>query len=153
MRLLIIVLAFSLAACQSFNRADELIMSGEAEQTVALVQYTDIENEIIQAAIDEYEKFHDKWKLFIKNPVRLSTLGNEELENDYEELRLKYFELENVVIANFNRYDKKTQKQLLRYQMMAVDVDVEMETIKTIDDVATYGAIIASIAAKILVLP
>jgi len=153
MRLLIIVLAFSLAACQSFNRADELIMSGEAEQTVALVQYTDIENEIIQAAIDEYEKFHAAWQPFIKNPVQLSTLGNEKLESDYEELRLKYFELENVVIANFNRYDEKTQKQLLRYQMMAVDVDVEMETIKTIDDVATYGAIIASIAAKILVLP
>lgn len=145
-------LIFSLLmfGCTALDKADKVIISGQAEKVIFNIEYTETESEIIQQAIAEYNAFHDKWKDFIENPVQLSALGNAKLMADYEDIKNIYFAIEHIITLNFHRYNEETQAQLLKYQGMANDVDRTMGRIKTVSDVAIYGAMVAQIATKML---
>jgi phosphoenolpyruvate carboxylase len=80
----------------------------------------------------------------------MDALGNVKLQEDYASLKDRYHELEHIVIVNFKRYDEVTKEQLLKYQDMANDVDKSMRIFMTVSDVATYGALVAQIATKML---
>jgi len=151
MRLLFLIVIFGLlAGCKAFEKADREITSCHVETAMFNIKYTPIEQQIIRHAISEYGRFHDEWKDFIQNPVDLDALGNEKLQEDYASLRDRYFELEHIVAVNFSRYDEVTKEQLLKYQDMANDVDKSMRIFMTVSDVATYGALVVQIAAKML---
>ena len=139
-----------LAGCAAFEKADKVVMSGQAESAVFNIEYTQIEQQIIKHAISEYHKFHEDWKDFIGNPVTLTAIGNEKLMEDYANLRHRYFEIEQIIAMNFDRYDNPTRDRLLEYQEMAMAVDRSMDRVRTVSDVATYGALVAQIAAKML---
>ena len=151
MRILSLIVIFGLiAGCTAFEKADSEITSGNVETAIFNIEYTPIEQQIIRHAISEYGRFHDEWKDFIQNPVQLDALGNEKLQEDYASLKDRYHELEHIVTVNFSRYDEVTKEQLLKYQGMANDVDRSMRIFMTVSDVATYGALVAQIAAKML---
>lgn len=139
-----------LAGCTVFQEADSEITSGHVETVIFNIEYTPIEQQIIRHAISEYGRFHEDWKDFMQNPVQLDALGNEKLLEDYAGLKDRYHELEHIVIVNFSRYDEVTKEQLLKYQDMANDVDESMRIFMTVSDVATYGALVAQIAVKML---
>lgn len=146
----IALLVVFLVACSAFEKADYVVMSGAAEKAVLSIDYTQAEVETIRQAITEYGAFHAKWQDFIENPVVLLQSGQKELKADYGALRGRYQQIEQIITANFDRYDETTRAQLLKYQKMAHDVDDDMRTIKTVSDAMTYGALIAQIAAKML---
>jgi len=151
MRLLFLIVIFGLlAGCTAFEKADREITSGHVEAAIFNIDYTPIEQKIIRHTISEYGRFHDEWKDFIQNPVTLDALGNEKLQEDYASLKDRYYELEHIVTVNFSRYDDATKEQLLRYQDMANDVNKSMRIFMTVSDVATYGALVAQIASKML---
>ena len=150
LRVCILLFSIFVFGCSALEKADRVVMSGQAEKVIFNIEYTETEREIIQQAIAEYNAFHDKWKDFIENPVQLSALGNAELMSDYEDLRNIYFALEHIVAMNFNRYNDTTKAQLLKYQKMAIDVDETMDVIKTVSDVATFGALVNQVATKML---
>ena len=148
--LLVTIFTGLLAGCTAFEKADDIVMSGQAESAVFNIEYTHIVQQVIKHAISEYHKFHDEWKDFIGNPVTLTAIGNEKLMDDYANLRQRYFEIEQIIAMNFDRYDDPTRDQLLAYQEMAVAVDRSIHRVRTLSDVATYGALVAQIAAKML---
>jgi hypothetical protein len=147
---ILLVFYFLMSGCTALEKADKVIISGQAEKMIFNIEYTETEREIIQQAIAEYNAFHDKWKDFIESPVQLSALGNAKLMTDYEDIKNIYFAIEHIITLNFHRYNEETQTQLLKYQGMANDVDRTMGRIKTVSDVATYGAMVAQIATKML---
>lgn len=148
--MVILPLIMLIFGCSAMEKADKVVLSGEAEQVIFNIEYTETEREIIRDAITKYTAFNDKWKSVIENPVQLSVLGNARLLSDYEDIKNTYLAIEHIITLNFHRYNDETQAQLLKYQEMAGDYDRTMGTIKTVNDVATYGAIVASIAAKML---
>lgn len=150
MKILILLFAVLLSGCSAFQKADQVVMSGAAENAVLSIDYTQAEVETIRQAIAEYGAFHSKWQDFIQNPVVLLQSGKEELRADYAALRGRYQQIEQIITVNFDRYDEMTRAQLLKYQKMAHDVDDDMRTIETVSDAMTYGALIAQIAVKML---
>jgi hypothetical protein len=146
----ILIISILFAACSALDKADDVIMSGQAEKVIFNIEYTEEERQIIKSAVIEYNKFHEEWKDFIENPVQLSAIGNEKLLSDYENIKNIYLSIENIVAENFGKYNEETQSQLLRYQDMALSFDRTMSRVKTVSDVATYGAIVAQIASKML---
>ena len=150
-RLFFVIVIFGLlAGCAAFEKADDVVMSGKAESAIFNIEYTPIEQQMIRHVISEYGRFHDEWKDFIQNPVDLDALGDEKLQEDYASLKDRYHELEHIVTVNFSRFDEVTKEQLLKYQGMANDVDRSMRIFMTVSDVATYGALVAKIASKML---
>jgi chemotaxis regulatin CheY-phosphate phosphatase CheZ len=149
-QLAILLMVLLMLGCTALNKANEEVITGAAERAVFSIDYTQPEIETIKNAIAEYNRFHNRWQNFIVNPVVLLPNGREELAADFQDLRQRYMEIEHIIAVNFNRYDPFIQKQLLKYQKMAQDVNKDMQTIKTIGDVLTYGALVAQIAAKML---
>ncbi len=146
----LILLITLLTGCGSLKQADTIVTSGQAEQVVSKVNYTDAERAEIEGAIAKYREFSVKWHDFIEHPVKLTEFGKAELENDYQALRDEYLKVERIITRNIDKYDDVTRQQLVSYQQIAKSFDKSMTYYMTINDVATYGAIIANIAAKLL---
>lgn len=149
-KITILFLITFLFGCSTLEKADKIIISGQAEKVIFNIEYTQTEREVIQKAIAKYNAFHERWKGFIENPVQLSALGNAKLMSDYQDIKNAYIALEYVVSVNYQRYNEETQKQLLKFQDMAYDYDKTMGRIKTVSDVAAYSALVSRLATAML---
>ena len=134
MQYLILVLAMLTAGCgvnpktaiQASAKAvyvDELIRTGAVLDAVISKDLLEADVQIIAGALKNYNDFKELWGAKIKSdPLRLVT-DLAPFRMAYEQLRLEYDKVEEVVYRNWDGYGGLTQVVLRDYQSRAVELD------------------------------
>lgn len=151
MKLLPVILVCLLAiGCELIGEKDDKLLSGEVQSNVLKVDYSTQEKTDILKAINTYEAFNAKWGEMTDEALTLLINGEAQLFEDYDALREQYFIVENLVIANWHKYDAKTQAELRGYQRDAVEVDKKMRRAASVETAKGYAEVVLGLILKML---
>lgn len=135
--LILVLFIAVLAGCQSFvpkaeqavsivtkaAYVDEVVKSGAIVDSLFSSSLSKDEIETIKASLKAYNDFSDKWSgVIAKNPLEAMTQTSL-IISEYGILRLRYQEIERIVVANWDKYTPENQYLLTEYGNQAKELD------------------------------
>lgn len=102
---------------------DTKVVSGEVEGNIKKADLSVNEEQIVTHAINSVAAFRERYGAFIGDPATLLSINPINLAEDYQELRERFSEVENIVANNYHEYDSKTQEELNNYKFHAYRLD------------------------------
>lgn len=102
---------------------NELVESGAILESLINSALMQEDKEVIEASLKAYNAFTSKWgKLIATNPLEAVTRTSL-IISEYNVLRIRYAEIERIVIKNWNSYSPENQYLLMEYRKQAHDLD------------------------------
>lgn len=136
-KLILVCLAFVLIGCQTLKPqaeqaadiivkagyVDEVVKSGAVVEALYNSNLSKEDTKAIEATLKAYNDFTGKWGTIIStNPLEAVTKTSQ-IITEYNVLRIRYLEIERIVVANWDSYPVEQQFVLKEYRDHARALD------------------------------
>lgn len=134
--IVLIMVLISITACAGTKQNNVInqaaIVNNEIKNTdiknaIRHKQMTYTEIFIVNHAFNAYSAFNLYWGQYIENPDGISDEKKEELYKEYLNLKVRYAELEQVVINNWQYYNEDEKQRLRQLQREAHKLNDKVE--------------------------